>query len=176
MRVPLRLTAEEIIDLLDLQPLPLEGGYYRENYCSDEPLPHPALPRRFAGERPFSTAIYYLLTADTFSALHRLQSDELFHFYLGAPVSMLQLHPDGSSCVVTLGTDLHSGQQPQLVVPRMVWQGSFLAEGGSWALLGTTNAPGFEWDDFEAGRRDELIAIYPDCEELIVRLTHPGGK
>ncbi len=85
---------------------------------------------------------------------------------------MLQLHPDGSSCVITLGPDLKAGQQPQAVVPRAVWQGSFLHDGGRWALLGTTVAPGFDFDDYEAGERERLIKRYPDRAKLIAQLTH----
>ena len=170
------LSADEIIRRLNLKPLPIEGGYFRETYRSDETVSASVLPQRFGGDRSFSTAIYYLLTADTFSALHRLPSDELFHFYLGDPVGMLQLHPDGSSCVITLGPDLKAGQQLQAVVPRAVWQGSFLCDGGRWALLGTTVAPGFDFDDYQAGERDQLIRQYPDRAKLIAQLTRADSN
>src|SRR5215471_11491588 len=100
------LTAQEIIDALDLQPLPGEGGYYRETYRSGASYPERG--------RSLSTAIYYLLMSDTFSALHRLPSDELFHFYWGDPVSMLQLWPDGTGRIVALGPDLRAGQALQV--------------------------------------------------------------
>ena len=165
------LSAEEIIRRLNLKPLPMEGGYFRETYRSDETISRSVLPLRFGGDRSFSTAIYYLLTADTFSALHRVPSDELFHFYLGDPVDMLQLHPDGSSAVIMLGHDLAGERQLQVVVPQLVWQGSFLREGGRWALLGTTVAPGFDFEDFEEGEREQLIRQYPDRAKLIAQLT-----
>jgi predicted cupin superfamily sugar epimerase len=160
------LTAQDIITALDLRPLPREGGYYRETYRSAEPLP--------GRLRKLSTAIYYLLTKDTFSALHRLPSDELFHFYLGDPVSMLQLRPDGTGKVITLGPDILEGQAPQVVVPAGVWQGSWL-ESGSFALLGTTMAPGFDFTDYEAGDRAELTRTYPEFANLIARLTASAG-
>src|SRR5581483_11176343 len=98
-----------------------------------------------------ATAIYYLLTPDTVSAMHRLATDEIFHFYLGDPVEMLQLRPDGSHRVAILGPDLDAGQRPQIVVPRGVWQGARLVPGGRFALLGTTVAPGFDYADYETG-------------------------
>jgi predicted cupin superfamily sugar epimerase len=113
--------------------------------------------------------MYYLLTPDTFSALHRLPTDEVFHFYLGDPVEMLQLYSDGSGRVVTLGPDLGAGQQLQAIVPRGVWQGSTLRAGGAWALLGTTVAPGFDFEDYEAGL-EPLAEQYPAFAERIRRL------
>jgi predicted cupin superfamily sugar epimerase len=163
-------TAEEVIAALDLKPLPREGGYYRETYRAADVLPAAALPPRYTMAKAAGTAIYYLLTPDTVSALHRLPTDEIFHFYLGGPVRMLQLLPDGDGRVVTLGTDLAAGERPQVIVPRGVWQGSWLA-GGAFALLGTTMAPGFDFADYEAGSRDALTRQYPAHADLIRRLT-----
>jgi predicted cupin superfamily sugar epimerase len=165
------LTAAEVMALLDLRPLPVEGGYYRETYRSAVTLPAAALPPRYGGGRCAGTAIYYLLTPDTFSALHRLPADEVFHFYLGDPVEMLQLSPDGGGRVVTLGHDLCAGQSPQVVVPAGAWQGSRLADGGRFALLGTTMAPGFDFADYEPGDRAALLTQYPAFAGLIRRLT-----
>lgn len=165
------LTADELIALLHLQPLPGEGGYYRETYRSADRLAAAGLPGRYRTDKSAGTAIYYLLTPDTVSALHRLPTDEIFHFYLGAPVQMLQLWPDGSGRVVTLGPDLQTGHSPQVVVPHGVWQGSWLVPGGAFALLGTTMAPGFDFADYEAGDRDWLTAQYPAYAEPIRRLT-----
>lgn len=154
-----------------MTPLPAEGGYYVETYRAKEKITQAALSDRFAGERNFSTAILYLLTPDTFSTLHRLKSDEVFHFYLGNPATMLQLHPDGSSELITLGQDILNGQRIQATVPKGTWQGAFLKQGGNFALLGTTMAPGFESNDFELGQREELLKQYPDQKELILKLT-----
>lgn len=164
-------SADELIRLLNLQPHPKEGGFFRETYRAAEQVDASALPARYAGPRSHATAIYYLLTPRTFSALHRLASDEVFHFYLGDPVRMLQLHPDGSGQIVTLGPDVTAGQQPQVVVPRGTWQGSHLAEGGRFALLGCTVAPGFEYQDYEHGERGPLLGQYPAYAELIRQLT-----
>jgi predicted cupin superfamily sugar epimerase len=164
-------TAKEIIKLLNLKPLAAEGGLYAETYKSDEVIATDALPPRYASERGLGSAIYYLLTPETFSAMHRLKSDEIFHFYLGDPVTMLQLHSDGTSEVITLGHDIAKGERLQVVVPHGAWQGTFLNDGGEFALMGTTMSPGYEDDDFELGIREELVRLYPDRQEMIVRLT-----
>lgn len=164
-------TADDLIRLLGLQPHPKEGGYFRETYRADESLAADALAARYGNSRAVGTAIYYLLTPTTYSALHRLRSDEVFHFYLGGPVRMLQLLPDGTGRTVILGPDVAAGQQVQVVVQRGVWQGSRLEPGCEFALLGCTVAPGFDYADYEAGMRDELIAQYPQFAEMIRRLT-----
>lgn len=163
-------TAEQLIAALGLQPLPLEGGWYRETYRCADTIAAAALPPRYGRDKALGTAIYYLLTPDTCSALHRLPSDEIFHFYAGDPVTMLQLSPDGGR-TLTLGRHVLAGQQPQTVVPAGVWQGSVLAPGGAWALMGTTMAPGFDFSDYEAGDAASLAAQYPEFAPLIQRLT-----
>src|SRR4030042_7028699 len=139
------MKAEEIIQLLGRKPHPEEGGYFAETYKSEEVFSKKCLPPRYGYKRSFGTAIFYLLTPDTFSQLHRLESDEIFHFYLGDPVTMLQLRPDGDSQLLTLGQDIAAGQRLQVVVPRGTWQGSFLHAGGEFALLGCTGGAGFEY-------------------------------
>ena len=168
------LTAADLIAHLQLQPHPKEGGFFRETYRADQSLAQP--PGRYAGPRSASTAIYYLLTPETFSALHRLASDEIFHFYLGDPVRMLQLGPDGQGRTLILGRDLLHGQHAQVVVRRGIWQGSFLEPGGSFALLGCTVAPGFDYADYETGQRDVLVKQYPAFAEWICRLTASGAR
>ena len=163
-------TAEKLIKLLGLKSHP-EGGYYRETYRSDEIIGQGALPERYTGNRTYGTAIYYLLTLETFSAIHRIKTDEIYHFYLGDPVELVQLLPDGSGCVVTLGNDIAGGAQLQTVVSRGTWHGSRLAEGGKYALLGTTVAPGFEFADNEIGRRSDLMHAYPSFSDTIIALT-----
>jgi predicted cupin superfamily sugar epimerase len=164
-------TSDQLIRHLNLQPHPKEGGFFRETYRAEDRCPPTALPARYGSERRASTAIYYVLTPATFSALHRLQTDEIFHFYLGSPVRMLQLLPNGTGRTIVLGSDLLAGQQVQVVVPRGVWQGSTLEPGGDFALLGCTVAPGFEYADYESGTRHELVERFPAYAELIARLT-----
>lgn len=164
-------TAEQIQTLLSLKPHPAEGGFFGETYRSEERIPAEALPGRYGGPRALGTAIYYLLAAGTFSAMHRLASDEIFHFYLGDPVEMLQLFLDGTGRSVTLGQDIAKGMRPQVVVPKGVWQGSRLVAGGRLALLGATVAPGFEYADYEHGRRADLLGSHPTFRDLILSLT-----
>ena len=165
------ITAEQLISLLHLKPHPGEGGYFVETYRSDESIPENDLPIRYRGQRNFATAIYYLLTPSSFSVMHRLQTDEIFHFYLGDPVEMVQLWPDGSGKTLLIGADISGGMRPQVVVPKSVWQGARLLPGGRWALLGTTVSPGFEFSDYETGGRDLLIHSYPRFRDQILSLT-----
>jgi uncharacterized protein len=167
------LTAQQIIDRLRLVPLAIEGGYFRETYRSTLKLPADALPATYRGDRHVSTAIYYLLTPDTFSTIHRVKSDEVFHFYAGDAVEMLQLWPDGTGKTLIIGNDLAAGHEPQVIVPAGVWQGCRLNPGGRWALMGCTVAPGFEYADYQAGDRGELAAAYPKFAALIASLTRP---
>lgn len=164
------MTADQIKKQLGLIAHP-EGGSYIQTYKSKEMIASNALDPRYGAARSTGTAIYYLLEPGTFSELHLLKSDEIFHFYLGDPVEQLQLWPDGSSRVVLIGSDLERGQVPQLVVSKNVWQGARLAAGGNFALLGCTVAPGFEFEDYDSGTRESLIQQYPSQSELITALT-----
>jgi predicted cupin superfamily sugar epimerase len=126
---------------------------------------------RYPSPRRTGTAIFYLLEPGTFSEMHCLRSDEIFHFYAGDPVEMLQLHPDGAGETILIGNDLLAGHRPQVVVERDIWQGSRLVAGGAWALLGCTVSPGFEYEDYESGHRESLCAGWPAHASLIAALT-----
>jgi len=165
------MMGKDIIEILGLQPNSKEGGYFKETYRSREKIPPGVLPDRYVDAKSFGTAIYYFLIPDTHSALHRLPADEIYHFYLGDPVIMLQLRPDLTSEVITLGTEIDKGQHVQVIVPKDTWQGSFLKDGGRYALLGTTMTPGFDFSEYKEGVRDSLVCQYPDQRELIERLT-----
>jgi predicted cupin superfamily sugar epimerase len=167
------LSADDVIHLLGLQPHPVEGGFFRETYRSVELIPATALPRH-RGDRSLGTAIYYLLKPGHVSEMHILPGDEIFHFYVGSPVRMLQLWPDGSGREVVLGPDLAAGQVPQVVVPAGVWQGTHLLGDDGFALLGATMAPGFDYADYIGGQRSELTAKWPAYAELIEKLTPRG--
>lgn len=166
MRNP--LTAEDVIRLLKLEPLNIEGGYFCETYRSPQQSAFPG----YAGPRSIATAIYYLLTPATFSQMHVVPGDEIFHFYLGDPVEMLQIAPDGTGSTLLLGNDLNGGMQPQHVVPGGYWQGARLHEGGRFALLGTTMSPGFDYADYQTGQRSELLARFPQHSDLLRALTN----
>jgi len=161
-------TAEEIIAALKLQPHPIEGGYFRETFRSTASTPGDS---RDKAPRALCTSIYYLLTPETFSEMHRLPTEEIYHLYLGGPLRMLQILPDGAHREVVIGSDVLAGQEPQVVVPARAWQGSLLEPGAPFALLGATMAPGFDYGDYEQGTRAELLAQYPEAETLIRRLT-----
>ena len=163
------MTASEIKALLKLEPHPVEGGHFRRTYTSGLLID---VPRREGSvRRAAGTAIYYLLEPGTFSEMHMLASDELFHFYLGDPVEMLQLWPDGRSTLVTLGQDLQAGQHVQLLVPAGVWQGTRLIGKGKVALLGCSVVPGFNFADYTSGSYAELAAKWPAEADLIRSLT-----
>jgi predicted cupin superfamily sugar epimerase len=159
------MTASEIIAHLQLEPHPVEGGHFRRTYTSTLNM------ETERGQRAAGTAIYYLLEPGTFSEMHVLQSDELFHFYLGDPVEMLQLWPNGESKTVTLGPDLAAGQHVQLLVPAGVWQGTRLIGEGKVALLGCSVVPGFDFADYTSGSYEELAAKWPEQAERIQALT-----
>ena len=163
------LSATQLIDLLQLEPLPHEGGYFRRTYLAEDRITAEGLPERYGRSMPISSCIYYLITPKNFSTMHRLQTDEIYHFYYGDPMELLLLYPNGDGEIVRLGTDFGAGMRPQLVVPRDVWQGSIIQPNGTfgYALIGTTMAPGYDNESFELGIKDQLLALYPDFAEEI---------
>lgn len=167
------MTAEDVKRILGLQPHPREGGWYARTWESEEFVGAECFADgRYDEARRTSTAIYYLLEPGTFSEMHVLKSDEIFHHYMGGAVEMLQLFADGSSSRVVLGKDLAEGQRPQHVVRRGVWQGCRLIVQEGWALLGCTVSPGFEFVDYENASATELIAKWPGEVEMICGLTN----
>jgi uncharacterized protein len=158
------------IQKLGLQAHP-EGGYYRETYRADLILEKAALPRAFAGVRPASTAIYYLLDEGSFSAFHRLQSDELWHFYVGGTLIVYVIEANGRYSEIPLGSDPAVGEVLQAVVKAGSWFAARAKDGEAFAVVGCTVAPGFDFEDFEIAKRDELVERYPQHREVITRLT-----
>jgi uncharacterized protein len=169
------MNADDVIHRLGLIPLPEEGGLFRETYRTLFAIPPEVLPTGYGSPRAAATAIYYLVTPTSFSGLHRVRGNEIFHYYMGDPVEMLQLRPDGTGGVVVIGTDLAAGMMPQVIVPGGVWQGLRLKPDApdrcGFALLGTTMTPGFDYADFEVGRREVLMAAYPEFAERIRELA-----
>lgn len=158
------------IEALDLARHP-EGGWFRETYRSPETLPADALPARFGGGRSMSTAICFLLEGNDFSALHRIKSDELWHFYAGSPLAVHVIGGEGAYRMITLGSDPDRGEVFQAAVEAGSWFGASLSNAQSYALVGCTVAPGFDFADFEMGERERLCAEYPGHREIIERLT-----
>ncbi|MGW7263189.1 cupin domain-containing protein [Streptomyces sp. NPDC054842] len=159
------MTPEDLVRHYGLEPIPREGGRFRQTWAG---------PERPDG-RPEGTAIVALFTGepDDFSALHRLPSDEIWHFYLGDPLDMLLLAPDGGVRSVVLGPDLPGGQHPQYTVPAGTWMGARVAQGGAWSFLGCTMAPGFTYEGYEHGDAGELTARYPAEAARITALCRP---
>ncbi|MBU1822009.1 MAG: cupin domain-containing protein [Bacteroidetes bacterium] len=149
-----------------------EGGYFAEMYRSSEQIPHSALPERFSGARAFSTAIYFLLEGHHFSALHRIEGDEVWHFYAGDPLEVYVIDPEsGALWVIRLGSNPDAGEVFQAVVPAGAWFGSKPAEGGTYSLVGCTVAPGFDFAGFELADRDSMLAQFPQHRTIIEKLT-----
>ena len=163
-------SAKYWIEKLGLEPHP-EGGYFRQTYRSEIAIAREALPAGFTGARAASTAIYFLLEGKNFSAFHRLRSDEVWHFYAGEPLMVHVINPAGTYSAIRLGRDLDAGEIPQVVVPAGCWFASHVVGWKSFAVVGCTVAPGFDFEDFEMARRAELVARYPEQREWIERLT-----
>jgi len=156
------MTADEIIRFLGLQPHP-EGGFYLETYRSGHLIPGLG--------RVYSTAIYYLLVPGAVSKFHALQQDEMFHFYLGDPVTWVLLHEDGEIEKIVLGQNIVQGQRLQLLVKAGTWFGGYLNDGGGFGLMGTTVAPGFDFKDFVFGQKEKLLNAFPAAGVEIAKLT-----
>jgi predicted cupin superfamily sugar epimerase len=164
------VNAEYWIEKLELTAHP-EGGHFRQTYKADLTLAQAALPGGYTGARAASTAIYFLLEGESFSAFHRLRSDEVWHFYDGAPLVVHVIEPEGKVSRILMGRDVDAGQALQAVVKAGCWFASHVADWSSFALVGCTVAPGFDFADFELARREDLLGRYPLHTELIERLT-----
>ena len=163
-------TAQQIIDHLQLQPHP-EGGFFKETYRSAELILKDSLSSNYSGQRNCSTCIYFLLTPDTFSAFHRINQDEVWHFYDGSPIELHCISPDGIHEQIIIGRDIANGQVPQYVVPGGYWFASRVLKNEGWALCGCTVSPGFDFADFELAERSNLVVQYPKHESIITELT-----
>jgi predicted cupin superfamily sugar epimerase len=166
---------KKIIKELKLEPLPIEGGYFRQTYQCEEFLGPEQLPIRYKQNHSFGTVIYYMLEKNQFpvSMLHKLKTDEIYHFYLGDPVTILLLFPDFSSQQVTMGSDILSSQKVQVLVPKDTWQAVILKPGSNFALMGISMAPGYENEDVSFALREELLLQYPSEHENIIKTTQP---
>jgi predicted cupin superfamily sugar epimerase len=162
-------TIEDVVRLLQLKPHP-EGGFYAETYRSPELIKHGALPQRFGGDRNFSTAIYFLLPAGVFSAFHRIQADECWHFYEGSPLTIYVINEAGELSKIRLGRNITDGQVFQAIVPAGCWFASIPDQSEGFSLVGCTVAPGFDFADFELADADVLSANYPKHTGIIKQL------
>lgn len=161
---------EEIILSLDLRPHP-EGGYFKETYRSRGTLDPKCLGDAYSGLRNYATGIYYLLTAEVFSAFHNIRQDEIWHFYKGSPIQLHMISPNGNYSQVQIGSDFKKGEQPQFVVPGGYWFAAETFSNGVYGLVGCTVTPGFDFDDFVLADRQSLLSQFPQHSEIISRLT-----
>lgn len=164
------MTAQYWIDHLKLQKHP-EGGYFREVYRSLEFVHKKSLPNRYSGFRNFSTSIYFLLKSDNFSAFHRLKSDEIWHFYEGSSITVFYIFPTGNFGRMVLGRNPEKQQTFQALIPKGCWFAAKVNDPHSYSLVGCSVSPGFDFDDFEMGKRDELIKLFPQHAQIISELS-----
>lgn len=163
-------TSSYWIEKLNLQHHP-EGGWFAETYRAKEIIAHEALPEQYNGARSISTAIYFLLTSDEFSAFHRLKSDEIWHFYTGSTVVVVTIDSKGQRKDMRLGGNPERGDSFQAILPAGVWFGAYVEEPTAFVLVGCTVAPGFDFADFELAQRDDLLRLFPKHGDIIRRLT-----
>lgn len=164
-----QLTAGQLVQQFQLQPHP-EGGYYKETYRSPDFIPDRSLSRLFNGDRNYSTAIYFLLKKNDFSAFHRINSDEIWHFYNGDTMLIHIIHLNGRLETIKLGSNIEVGEVFQFTVPATCW---FAAEpdiASTYCFVGCTVSPGFDFADFELAQVEELIKVYPQHKDIIKKL------
>ena len=149
----------------------IEGGYYKETYRSELILSPGGLPGSFSGSRNMSTSIYYLLEQGFYSAFHRIKSDEQWHFYFGDPLDIFEFHQDGQLITYVLGSDPEQGHTFQCTIKAGNWFASRPSTGSEYCLAGCTVSPGFDYNDFELAKREELISKFPYYRQLIEELT-----
>ncbi len=162
----MRYSADYWIEKLNLKTHP-EGGYYKEVYRSNEIIDESSLPERFRGTRCLSTSIYFLLKGDEFSAFHKIKSDEIWHFHAGTGLKFYIIDKEGELSVFKLGSDFEKEEQFQITIPKESWFAAKVIHKNSFTLVGCTVAPGFDFSDFELGKKDELIQKYPQHKEII---------
>ena len=163
------MTSAALIDFYQLEPHP-EGGYFKRTYTAKTLLDKESLGGFFEGNRVISSAIYYLLTEGSFSAFHRIKSDELWHFYNGVALNIHVLHPNGNYELRKLGSSISNGESFQLTIEAGCWFASVPDEPDGFSFVGCTVSPGFDFADFELAKYESLAQLYPDQAELILRL------
>lgn len=163
-------TINQLIERFQLQPHP-EGGYFAETYRSHGEITAAALPQAYQGNRNFATAIYFLLTSDTFSAFHKIKQDEAWHFYGGSALTLYIISPSGELSEHRIGNDFEAGEVPQFVVPGNHWFAAKTMERNSYSFVGCTVSPGFDFADFELPKRAELLEKFPMHKAVITLFT-----
>lgn len=161
---------QEIIKVLDLKKHP-EGGYYKETYRSKGFINSDSLDENYSGNRNYSTCIYFLLTSEQFSAFHKINQDEIWHFHKGSTIELHTISDNGIHQKHFIGNDILNNEEPQLIVPGNYWFAAKIVKSNSYALVSCTVAPGFDFSDFILPTRSELLAQFPEHKELITQFT-----
>lgn len=161
---------QELVSSLDLKNHP-EGGFYKETYRSKGVIPEKSLDQPIQGERSYCTGIYFLLTSDTFSAFHRINQDEMWHFYEGSSLTIHMIDEQGSYSSQKIGLDFSNGEVPQFIVPKRAWFAAEVNKPDSYSFIGCTVSPGFDFADFELADQNKLSVKFPEQKEVIERLT-----
>lgn len=161
---------EILIEMLDLQPHP-EGGFFKETYRSNETIHNAHLTGDYKGDRHYSTAIFFMLTSDMFSAFHRIEQDELWHFHQGSAIELHTISESGEHTKHIIGNDIANGEKPQLVVPGKYWFAAKVIQQNAHSLVSCTVAPGFDFRDFVLPSRLELVNLFPQHELVIQEFT-----
>jgi predicted cupin superfamily sugar epimerase len=167
---------DTIVEKLQLIPHKVEGGFYRETYRASEYTLRAALPQRFDGDRAFATSIYYVIPPGQISSLHLMLAAETWHFYLGSPIKLVEIAADGSLTETLMGADILAGEVPQHTVKHDRWLGAWNVNEDEYSLVGCTVAPGMELDDYVHGERDDLLKMFPQHRDLVMKLTWAGDK
>ena len=164
------MTVDYLVKTLNLLPHP-EGGYYKETYRANLQLAKNALPEGFSGDRNIATAIYFLIEKNNFSALHKIKSDETWHFYYGDALEVIEIDENGILTATAIGKNLEDGEVFQYTVKANNWFGSRVKAGGDFSLVGCTVAPGFDFNDFELGKKEDLLKLFPNHKKVIIEMT-----
>jgi predicted cupin superfamily sugar epimerase len=164
------MTVETLVKELDLLPHP-EGGYYKETYRSEGTIAQACLSSDFSGERNMATGIYFLIEKENFSALHKIKSDETWHFYYGDALEVIEINEQGDLIITKIGSNILKGETFQYTVKANTWFGSRVSANGNFSLVGCTVYPGFDFNDFELAKRDDLIKLFPKHQTIITELT-----
>lgn len=160
-----------IIKTFNLQKHP-EGGYFKENYRSDGSIPNSVLGNAYNGNRSYATSIYFLLTSEDFSAFHKINQDEIWHFYKGSTLKLHLISKEGDYSFVMIGNNFKNNEVPQYVVKGGYWFAAEVVEKNSYSFVGCTVSPGFDFKDFVLPQRKILVELYPKHTTLITQLTH----
>ena len=164
------MTVETLVKELDLLPHP-EGGYFKETYRSEGKIAHTCLSPDFKGDRNIATGIYFLIEKGNFSALHKIKSDETWHFYYGDALEVIEINELGQLTITQIGASILQGETFQYTVKANTWFGSRVSGNGLFSLVGCTVYPGFDFNDFELANRENLIKLFPNHQNIITELT-----